>query len=59
MTWLLRGDMMTYDGCAVDHVVRFPRTSSSIFADFKQSITGGVEGLEMRLELWPMGLSGA
>ena len=50
---------MTYDGCAVDHVVRFPRTSSSIFADFKQSITGGVEGLEMRLELWPMGLSGA
>jgi len=40
---------MTYDSCATDRMVRFLRPSPSIFAYFKQSKTGGIEGLETRL----------
>ena len=40
--------MKTYDGCAVDLVVRFPRPSPSTFAHSKLSKTRGVEGLRTR-----------
>jgi len=42
---------MTYDGHATDHVMKFPRPSSSVFAYCKQSETGGIEGLGRRLIL--------
>ena len=39
-----------YDGCAAYHVRRFPRPSPSVFAYWKRSKAGGVEGLGTRLE---------
>ena len=38
-----------YDGCAAYHVRSFPRPSPSVFAYWKRSKTGGVEGLGTRL----------
>ena len=38
-----------YDGRAVYHVRRFPRPSPSVFAYWKRSKAGGVEGLGTRL----------
>ena len=38
-----------YDGCAAYHVRRFPRPSPSVFAYWKRSKAGGVEGLGTRL----------
>ena len=38
-----------YDGRATYHVRRFPRPSPSVFAYYKRSKTGGVEGLGTRL----------
>ena len=39
----------TCDACAMDHMVRFTRPSSSVFAYCKQSKTGAGEGLQTRL----------
>ena len=39
-----------YDGRAAYHVRRFPRPSPSVFAYWKRSKAGGVEGLGTRLE---------
>ena len=44
-----RHDDIWGDRRAVDHMMKFPRPSPSIFAYCKQSKTGGVEGLGMRL----------
>jgi len=33
----------------MDHMMKFPRPSPSVFAYCKQSKTGGVEGLGMRI----------
>ena len=41
--------VMTFDICAVDHVVGITRPSPSVFAYCKQSETGGKEGLGTRL----------
>ena len=41
--------MTTFDGHAVDHVMKFTRPSPSVFAYCKRSKTGGVEGLGTRL----------
>ena len=41
--------MTTFDGHAVDHVMKIPRPSPSAFAYCKRSKIGGVEGLETRL----------
>ena len=38
-----------YDGCATYLVRRFPRPSPSVFAYWKRSKAGGVEGLAMTL----------
>ena len=38
-----------YDGCAAYPVRRFPRPSPSVFAYWKRSKAGGVEGLGTRL----------
>ena len=38
-----------YDGRAAYHVRRFPRPSPSVFAYWKRSKAGGVEGLGTRL----------
>ena len=38
-----------YDGRAAHHVRRFPRPSPSVFAYWKRSKAGGVEGLGTRL----------
>ena len=38
-----------YDGCAASHVRRFPRPSPSVFAYWKRSKAGDVEGLGTRL----------
>ena len=38
-----------YDGHAAYHVRRFPRPSPSVFAYWKRSKAGGVEGLGTRL----------
>ena len=37
-----------FDGRATDHVMKFPRPSPSVFAYYKRSKTGGIEGLGMR-----------
>ena len=44
---------MTFDSRAMDHVMKFPRPFTSIFAYYKRSKTGGVEGLGTRLALYP------
>ena len=41
------------DSRATDHVMKFHRPSPSVFAYYKRSKTGGVEGLETRLALYP------
>ena len=43
-----------YDGRAAYHVRRFPRPSPSVFAYWKRSKSGGVEGLGTRLQLRSM-----
>ena len=40
---------MTFDGCATDHMMKFPMPSPSIIAYCKRSKTGGIEGLGTRL----------
>ena len=40
-----------YDGRAAYHVRRFPRPSPSVFAYWKRSKAGGVEGLGTRLTI--------
>ena len=39
---------------AADHVMKYPRPSPSVFAYCKRSKTGGVEGLETRLDCDPV-----
>ena len=43
-----------YDGRAAYHVRRFPRPSPSVFAYWKRSKAGGVEGLGTRLGWRPV-----
>ena len=44
---------MTFDSRAKDHMMKFPWPFSSVFAYYKRSKTGGVEGLGIRLALYP------
>jgi len=44
---------MTFDSRAMDHVMKFPWPFSSVFAYYKRSQTGGVEGLGTRLAPYP------
>jgi len=46
----------TIEGHAADHVMKFSCPSPSVFAYCKQSKTGGVEGLGMRLGILSIGL---
>ena len=46
-----------YDGHAAYHVRRFPRPSPSVFAYWKRSKAGGVEGLGTRLQAFPFHIS--